>query len=80
MAGVSNPAANISMTVRSDECSSAAATVTSGTINPWLLPQPRYLLVSAATPSSHQTSSQTVNVLAGTIVNKINFFFYQFPG
>jgi hypothetical protein len=83
-AGVSKPAANIAVTVRSGNCSSAGGTVASGTTNPngdyGFFLSPGTYCVSAATLSSHQTSPQTVNVPAGTIVNKINFFFYQFLG
>ena len=80
----SKPASGIPITIRSGACSSPGGVVASGNTsgggNYSLTLKAGTYCVSAATPSSHQTGPQTVNLTSGGTVNGIDFFFFTFLG
>jgi hypothetical protein len=83
-AGGSKPASGIKITIRSGDCSSVGAVAASGNTNAngncGFFLKPGTYCVSAAAPASNQTGPQTVKLPIGTLIGKINFFFYEYLG
>ena len=83
-ASVSKPASGISVTARSGSCGSGGGVVgstsTNGSGNYSFTLKAGTYCISAAAPSSNQTSPQTVKLPNGGNVTKINFFYYEYLG